>query len=481
MKAMYFNTKPGPRRFAHLFAASALTAALSACAVGPNYVWPESTLPANFVHAPTTAAPTAQLEVWWQSFQDPVLNQIIERVLAENLDLAASQARVAQARAVAHMADARLLPQGELAAQAATERQSLNSPLGKIAHAFPGYNRDQTLYDLGAGASWELDLSGGLHRQQEADHAEAEAAEADGLGVRVSVAAEAADAYFRVRGAQRRIALAEEQIKTDESLLALIDLRVHEGLATRREQAEAEARLAQVRASVPRRVVERDVQLNRLDVLMGAQPGSYAAALATPAQDVRLPTMTAMPAPESLLRRRPDVLAAERRLAASNARIGAAMSEYYPKFSLSALLGFESLQSARASSATFQPQAVAGLHWRLFDFGRVDAEVAQAKGGNAEALARYRQAMLRATEDVENALLTQAQLDTERHELQREIAADADARSSAEDAYTGGTTSLLEVLEQDRQLLSARDQLASTDTDTARAVVATYRALGGGW
>jgi outer membrane protein TolC len=144
-------------------------------------------------------------------------------------------------------------------------------------------------------------------------------------------------------------------------------------------------------------------------------------------------------------------------------------------------LGFESLNSAEISSRSFQPQALAGLHWRLFDFGRVDAEVAKAKGANAEALARFRQSMLRATEDVEDALITQTQLDVQRHELKKEIAASADARNSAEEAYKGGAVSLLEVLEQDRQLLSARDQLASADANTARATVAAFRALGGGW
>ncbi|MBV8465279.1 MAG: efflux transporter outer membrane subunit [Burkholderiales bacterium] len=463
-------------------ALSALAAAvMSACAVGPNYARPASTMPATFPHAQATTAAAPALDAWWQQFHDPVLTRIVDRALAQNLDLAAAMARVEQARAVARLSDANLMPKGEASAQAAGERQSLASPLGKIAHNFPGYQREATLYDLGAGASWEIDLFGGLHREREADRAEADAAEADGLGVRISVAAEAADAYFRVRAAQARTQIAQAQIKTDADLLDLINLRMHDGLATRREQAEAEARVAQVRTTLPPLQTELEVQLNRLDVLMGAQPGSYAAELASTPTEAAIPSLATLPAPETLLRRRPDVIAAERRLAASSARIGVATSEYYPKFSVSALLGFESLSSAEISSRTFQPQALAGLHWRLFDFGRVDAEVAKAKGVNAEALARYRQSMLRATEDVEDALITQTQLDVQRRELEKEIAASADARNSAEEAYKGGAVSLLEVLEQDRQLLSARDQLASADANTARATVAAFRALGGGW
>jgi outer membrane protein TolC len=159
-----------------------------------------------------------------------------------------------------------------------------------------------------------------------------------------------------------------------------------------------------------------------------------------------------------------------------------ALAEYYPKLSLGGLLGFESLRSGKLfGSDSFQPQGLIGLHWRLFDFGRVDAEVGQARGAQAEALANYRQSMLRATEDVENAIVTMSELENEQDTLTKEVAAHQRARASAEDAYKGGAISLLEVLDEDRQLLSSRDRLAQTHADDARAAVATFRALGGGW
>ncbi len=133
------------------------------------------------------------------------------------------------------------------------------------------------------------------------------------------------------------------------------------------------------------------------------------------------------------------------------------------------------------NGSTFQPALLAGLHWRLFDFGRVDAEVAQAKGANAEALIRYRSSMLHATEDVENALSLQTTLAQQRRELQTEVEADVRARGAAEDAYKGGVTGMAELLEQDRQLLASRDQLAVAEAGSARATVAAFRALGGGW
>ncbi|HEY9102826.1 efflux transporter outer membrane subunit [Chitinimonas sp.] len=477
------NTLPIPRTGFSLLA-TLLPLALAACAtVGPDYAAPKDAMPEHF-HGQSVGGANAQplkLDLWWTQFQDPALSRIIERALAQNLDLAAALARVEQARASARLGEANLLPTIGLSAQAAAQRQSLQSPLGKLASGHPGYERNATLFDSGVGASWEIDLFGGLHRAAEADQAEAQAAEAERLGVKVSVAAEAADAYFRIRGAQARITLAESQLKTDRDLLELVNLRLKAGLATQREQAAAEARVAQVAATLPPLKAERDVQLNRLDVLMGAHPGTYAAELTGPGGSANVPALAMTLQPAELLRRRPDVIAAERHLAASNARIGVATAEYYPKFSLSGLLGFEALNTATPSAANFQPQLVAGLRWRLFDFGKVDAEVARAKGANAEALARYRQAMLRATEDVENALVAQTQTEAERQELLKEVAASQRARDSSDAAYQGGAVSLSEVLEQDRQLLTARDQLARAETGSARAVIATYRALGGGW
>jgi outer membrane protein TolC len=214
---------------------------------------------------------------------------------------------------------------------------------------------------------------------------------------------------------------------------------------------------------------------------MAAQPNTYAKVLVGNDAGTKVPAINSDISPTELLRRRPDVIAAERRLAASNARIGVSMAEYYPKVSLAGLLGFESLNAALLSSASFQPQALLGLHWRLFDFGRVDAEVAQARGAYAQALAEYREAMLRATEEVEDSIITLTQLELQRADLDKEITAHREARDAAQDAYQGGAISLIEVLDEDRQLLNARDQLAQLDANDARAAVATFRALGGGW
>jgi NodT family efflux transporter outer membrane factor (OMF) lipoprotein len=464
-----------------------LALGLSGCAAGVDYHAPLSTMPATYpsqaLLAGGPASSTAlRLDAWWNTFNDPELTRIIQRVLAQNLDLAAALARVDQARALAAEASAQTLPSGALTADAERQHQSLESPLGKMASALPGYKRDTTLREVDSGASWELDLFGGLKRKTEAASAEAEAAEADRLGVRITLVAEAADAYFRVRGAQNRIALTHQQIDTDTHALALVRMRQDEGLATGRDVDLAEALLAQASATLPPLEIERSVQMNRLDVLMGAQPGTWQAELKTSLPRISVPDVSLSQGPADLLRRRPDVIAAERRLAASSANIGAASAAYYPRLTLSALLGVVSLGTASPfSAAAFQPQAALGLSWRLFDFGRVDAEVAQARGANAEALAHYRQSMLRATEDVENAVVTLVQLTARQKALEQEVGAHLRAQAESRASYEGGATSLYEVLDEERQLLIARDQLAGIQADDARAAVSLFRALGGGW
>lgn len=470
-----------------VFAFGALFTALVGCTVGPDYQRPPDSLTATYqnqslLQQRVGETPAPALDSWWTGFNDPELNRIVQRALDQNLDLAASFARVEQARAVAQQAGAIRLPQGALDARVVRQRQSIESPQGEVGSAFPGYDRNQTLETLGVGASWEADLAGGLKRGEESAIDEAQAAEASHAGVRISVAAEAADAYFRIRGAQQRLAVAQDQINTQDNLLNLINDRMGSGLATHREQAQAQALVSQARATLPPLRTELATQLNRLDVLMGAQPGTWSRTLSNSAQPYSVPTIIDSQGPAELLRRRPDVIAAERRLAASNARIGAAMSEYYPKVSLSGLLGFDTVHSGELfTSSAFQPQAILGLHWRLFDFGRVDAQVAQAKGANAQALAEYRQAMLKATEDVENAIVTLVELERQRVEVDQEVAAHQTARDAAQDAYTGGAISLVEVLDEDRQLLTSRDQLAQLRANDARAAVSTFRALGGGW
>ena len=462
-----------------------LSTALAACTVGPDYVPPKADLAPfhNVADASITQTSSAPpLDRWWTGFNDPMLVTVVQRALSQNLDLDAAVARVRQARAAASGADAELLPTADLNASTTYEHQSLRSPFGAVANTVPGFNRDGHENTIGPSASWELDLFGGLHREAAAAGDEAQAAEAEQAGTVVTVSADTADAYLQVREYQARLAVAANQITTDEHLLELVRNRYTSGAATDREIAQADALLRQARATVPQLHFGLEQQLNRPDVLMGAQPGTYAHDLAAVQEIPSIPTIPGEQQPVEVLRRRPDVIAAERHLASSNERIGAAISDYYPKISLSGALGLDSTSTNHLfTGSAFQALGGGALRWRLFDFGKVDAEVAQTKGANAEALAVYCQAVLHAAEDVEDSLSALATTQARVVELQGETESLVKARDLAQQAYEAGSITLTDVLDADRQLLAAQDELYANRAGTARAAVGVFRALGGGW
>ena len=466
--------------------AIALGVGITGCAVGPKYQRPTVKLQ-PFHNAPSIESRTASLtapplDQWWTGFHDPELTRIVQRALNQNLDLAAAMTRVQQARAAARGAGAQRMPAGNLNASTTTIHQSTESMSGRLASHLPGYDRNQNYYDLGIAASWETDLFGGLKRGAEAATAEAQAAEASQAGTRITVAAEAADAYLQIRGAQARLNFAKDQIATDQHLVELVQQRRDAGVASDRELAQAQAVLSQAKATVPLITVSLEAQLNRLDVLMGAQPGTYAAEL-TPVADIPdVPAISGFGTPMDLLRRRPDIIAAERMVAASNAHIGQALAEYYPKLSLSGIVGSQAVAPAHLfEQQGFQPASVVGLRWRLFDFGRVASEVQLARGANAEALLQYRSSVLHAAEDVEDAFSLLVQSENRRNEILREIAELQRVRDRSEESYAAGVIGLTDVLDADRQLLVAKDDLAVARESAARAAVGSYRALGGGW
>jgi NodT family efflux transporter outer membrane factor (OMF) lipoprotein len=462
-----------------------LSSTLVACTVGPDYTAPKNTLVPfhNVADVSATRRPSAPpLDQWWTGFNDPMLATVVWRALNQNLDLDAALARVRQARATASGSSSQLLPTVDFGASTTFEHQSLNGAFGSVADGSPGFHRDGREDVVGPSASWEIDLFGGLRRQAKAAKEEAQAAEAERAGTRVTVAADTADAYLQVRGYQARLAVAQNQISTDEHLVELVRNRFASGAATDREIAQAEALLKQARATVPPLRFALEQQLNRLDVLMGAQPGTYARELETVHDIPSIPPIPGNQQPIDVLRRRPDIIAAERRLAASNEEIGAAISDYYPKISLAGALGFDSLNTNRLFTGNaFQALGTGALRWRLFDFGKVDAEVAHARGSNAEALATYRQAVLRASEDVEDSLAGLDQAHAHVVELQDETQSLIKARDLAVEAYQGGSITLTDVLDADSQLLTVQDQVDANRADAARAAVGVFRALGGGW
>ena len=475
------NFQARPMRLTIVLTGSIL---FSGCAVGPNYNPPHPQMAAGFratASLPPATAPQADLASWWRAFADPMLDKVVEQALAENLDLAQAIARVQQARAAAGIARAALLPSGELNASAATSHQSIETPIGRIEQAL-GVDRNGNLYEADVGASWEADVFGGLRRGRQAALADYQAADAGAAAARVAVVAEAADTYVLLRTLQARLAIAREQAEAQRQLLDLARLQYARGILAEASLDESQSACASAEAQVPALESALESATNALEVLMGSVPGGWHAALAEPTAIPAPPAIASAGGPASLLRRRPDIIVAERNLAAANARIGAAIGEYYPHFSISALLGFSSTSaSSLFGSGAAQAQAIAGVRWRLFDFGRVDSEVAMARGRHAEALAAYRQSVLQATADVENTFTSLAKSQAQTQLLQSSEDSLDRRQQSVRTAQMRGAASRVEVLQSTGRLLQARDARVAAQSDTARAAIASFRALGGGW
>lgn len=460
---------------------------LNNCAVGPEYKKAEMPLPDSFMgqsalaHRKATA--DTDISKWWEGFGDPQLTQLIAIALEQNLDIAQAQARITQARSGLSAANAALLPSGNLNTQVIRNHQSLESPLGQLLNAVPGYDRNATLYEANVNASWEMDIFGGLKRQQQAASAEYQATQAGAIATRLAIAAHTADLYVTVRGLQSRLDIAKKQLATQQQLADKIRLLHSRGLAPKLQVEQSEAAVAQVAASIPVLEAGLEAAMNAMDVMLGEAPGKYRAELSVIKPIPVTPQMTALGSPGDLLKRRPDLIVAERRLAMANAKIGQAIAEYYPKVTLSLLIGSATAISGGNlfSSAANQAAAVAGLRWRLFDFGRIDAQINLAKGQEAELLAAYRQSALRATEDVENAISALVKREEQSTYLLQGEQALAQARETSFIAYQRGVVSLIEVLHADENLLRVSDAKAQSQTEAARSAIAAFKALGGGW
>lgn len=472
-----------PRSLAFLLSVGVLTG----CAVGPDYRSPEIALSPTFIGQKGVddrpVQHKADLTIWWAAFNDPLLTHFVALALEQNLDIAQAAARVAQSRAALRYADAALLPAANASINAARAYQSVETPLGQVLNAAPGFDRSGSSYEANLGAGWEIDVFGGLRRGREAAYAMYEASEAGAVATRLAVSAQTADVYVTIRGLQARIAIARQQVETRRQLLAMVRLQYEKGITAELQMNQAAGSLTQAEAQIPVLEAGLDSAMNALDVLLGVPPGTSRTELAPVTPVPLAPGLAETGSPAEMIRRRPDLIAAERRLAAANARIGVAVAEYYPKFSLAALLGSATAIASGNlfSGAASQAQGVLGLRWRLFDFGRVDAQIAAARGQEAEALAAYRLAVLRAAEDVENAFSALVKREAQVGILTRGESALARARENSFAAYQGGVVSLIEVLDADGNLLQARDAKAQAQTEAARAAIASFRALGGGW
>ena len=449
-----------------------LAALLSACAVGPDYRTPE-TAATPFVAAPAAGVNEQPFEAaWWEQFQDPVLDGLIERALTADLDLKIALARVEEARAFYGAARRDRWP-GASAEIARTESRQQQP-------AFGTDRVDIESYDAGLAALWELDLFGRVRRGAQAAGADADAAVAGLRDAQVLVAAEVARNYVELRGAQKRLAVARANLGYQQETLELTRVRLELGRGSELDVASAAARRAATEATIPPLVAAETIAANRLAVLLGERPGALAAELRFREIAPHLTTL-AVDSPAALLQRRPDIRAAERELAAATARIGVAKADLFPRLTLSGFIGFVAGDADELGEGTSRAWSLSPvLSWAGFERGTY-ARVVVAEARAGAALASYELTVLRALEETENAFVTYG---ADRQRLEAVVEQATASRTAAELAriqYREGALDFLRLLDAERTLLQAEDEVAAAETNLNSSVVQIYKALGGGW
>jgi multidrug efflux system outer membrane protein len=461
-----------------------LAAAAGGCAVGPNYQQPAVNTPARWSEplAGGEINTPAALAGWWRNFHDPELDSLIERAVESNLDLRIAQARVREARAQYGIAAASLWPSADVAGSYARAQASHNQPvLGSIPLP-PDVPFENNVYEAGFDAAWEIDVFGGNRRATEAARAEVTASEFGRRATLITLLGDVARNYIDVRGYQHRLAIARENIQAQAAALAIANDRFTNGLSSDLDVQQAATLLATTRAEVPTLETALKASIHRLGVLMGQPPGTLLAELSQTGPVPAAPPVVPVGLPSELLLRRPDVQRAERQLAAATANIGVARADLFPKFYLTGLGGFQSISASDWFTPGSQFWSVGPtVQWRIFDGGRIRANIKVQDARQEQALAIYEQTTLTAFEDVENSLVSYANEQIRRRTLKDAVASSRKSLELANKLYANGLTDFINVLEAERSVYQAQDALVQSDRTVATDVVALYKSLGGGW
>ncbi|MDB5395055.1 MAG: transporter [Rhodospirillales bacterium] len=464
--------------------AAVLFAALAACTVGPDYAGPPATAPdaehrARFLRAETGMTASEPQSAWWRGFNDPSLDAIVLAALAANTDIAAARARLSQARAQLGEYVANQGPIGSAGGGYSRTRPSF----AQFGVNFPGVDlKDFDLYQANFDASWEMDLFGGQRRAVEAAMGAAKAASADIEDVRLSVAAETAEAYLQLRAQQSRLQLLTRSAGLDAQLIQLTESRQAEGTASTLDLERIRAQQEATLGEIPGVKAAITLQLGRLATLTAREPGAVDAELKQLNALPLPPAEVAIGDPAGLLRRRPDIRAAEQRLAADTAAIGVAMADLFPKVTLTGNIGLAANDLGKLPTGNAFIYSVGpSISWAVLDLGRVHARVDQADARREEALARYRGTVIGALNDAESGVTRYARQIETVAARQRALASAERAATLAEQRYHEGAASSLETLDADRQRLAADEQLLAAKAELSKAYVALQKSLGLAW
>lgn len=457
--------------------------AATACSVGPNYRKTEPNAPARWNRLETASTVTdagaaGNLSQWWRRLNDPLLSQLVDEAQRQSLDLRKAQARLREARARLGVASAGRYP--SLDASVSAGRSGSIVGASTPASSTATISGDQ--FNAGFDASWELDLFGGVRRGVEAAQADQESAVASLDDARVSLVAEVAKSYVELRSLQIRLDIARTNLASQSETLQLTELRAQAGLVNAQDVEQARSNREQTLAQIPSLETSLAEAEHRLDILLGKAPGTSNARFSAVGTLPEIPSRVAVGIPADTLRQRPDVRAAERKLAAETARVGVAKAARYPSFKLSGSIGLEALaQTATGTSTGLSYSLLGGITAPIFNAGRLKNQVEAQDAVREQAQVTYEQAVLTALQDVENALVALARNRERSDALARAAEASSAAAQLARQRYGAGVIDFQSVIDTERTVLSVQDNLASTRADGVLALIRLYKALGGGW
>ncbi|MET0519738.1 MAG: efflux transporter outer membrane subunit, partial [Burkholderiaceae bacterium] len=451
-----------------------VAAVLAGCSAAPELKRYQPPLADSFVNQAESATPAEPVGEFWRGFQDPLLDALIARALTANPDLRIAAANLREARALARYADAQLLPSVDVTAGAGRVR----------ARDDQGVLSSANVFSVGFDVGWEADLFGRLRGERSAAQAGVLAGEAGLRAAQVSLSAEVARNYFEMRGLQEQLRVAVAALETQSAALRLVDARLSAGRGNALDTERARALLQSTAANVPALEAALLRSRYRLAVLTGAPPTALDAELAAiqPLPGIRSVALGGIGSPESLLRRRPDVQAAEQQAAAAAARAGVARSALFPRITLGGTLGQNASRLGDlGDGASYAYNLGAQLVVNLLDFGRLRAQIAAADARNEAAMIGYERTVLGALEETEGALASYTRSQQQAQYLFEAARSAERAALIARGRFEAGISDFLAVLDAERELLSARDRLAQSQTAAATSLVGVYKALAGGW
>jgi outer membrane protein, multidrug efflux system len=477
------------KMFARL-SVGAIALVIASCKVGPEYAEPKTTAPENWgavstadvssqgegIIVPTTDPMT--LTEWWTTLNDPMLDSLIERAVQMNLDLRLAQARVREARAIRGIVSAELFPHVDVNGSYSRSRASENS-FGSFAGP-PGSEAD--LYQAGFDASWEIDVFGGVQRSIEAADADIAASVEDRRDVLVSLLAEVAQTYVELRGAQRQIAIAQNNLVAQRDTLKLTRSRLEAGLTSDLDVARAEAQVQLTESRIPTLQSTGRQSIHQLSVLLAKPPTELVHELESASPIPASAAEIAIGLPSDLLRRRPDIRRAEREIAASTARIGAATADLFPKFNLVGSLGLQSTNFSDLGNFSSRFWSIGpSVSWPILDWGRIRSNIGVQNAREEQAFLVYERTVLTSFREVEDSLTAFLHEQTRREMLAGAVQANRRAVDLATQLYQQGLNDFLSVLQAQRDLYLSEDALVQSDLAVTTNLVSLYKALGGGW